>query len=82
MGTIVRENPLTILCQPTACVLPPARPQSVADDGEDLLAHGGRRRRLPEGGDRRLEHYDDYMDPIAMARLLGRAGDLAAALTG
>jgi ketosteroid isomerase-like protein len=25
--------------------------------------------------------YDDYMDPIAMARLLGRTSDLAAALT-
>ena len=25
--------------------------------------------------------YEDYMDPIAMARLLGRTGDLAAALT-
>jgi ketosteroid isomerase-like protein len=26
--------------------------------------------------------YDDYMDPIAMARLLGRTGELAAVLTG
>ena len=26
--------------------------------------------------------YDDYMDPIALARLLGRTGELAAALTG
>jgi ketosteroid isomerase-like protein len=26
--------------------------------------------------------YDDYMDPIAMAALLGRTGDLAAALAG
>ena len=25
--------------------------------------------------------YDDYMDPVAMARLLGRTADLAAALT-
>jgi len=25
--------------------------------------------------------YDDYMDPIALARLLGRIGELAAALT-
>jgi hypothetical protein len=25
--------------------------------------------------------YDDYMDPIALARLLGRTGQLAAALT-
>jgi ketosteroid isomerase-like protein len=25
--------------------------------------------------------YDDYMDPIALARLLGRTGELAAALT-
>jgi hypothetical protein len=24
--------------------------------------------------------YDDYMDPIALARLLGRTGELAAAL--
>ena len=28
-----------------------------------------------------IVRYDDYMDPIAMARLLGRTGDLAAALT-
>jgi hypothetical protein len=27
-----------------------------------------------------IVHYEDYMDPIALARLLGRAGDLAAAL--
>jgi uncharacterized protein len=27
-----------------------------------------------------IVRYDDYMDPIAAARLLGRAGDLAAAL--
>jgi ketosteroid isomerase-like protein len=26
--------------------------------------------------------YDDYMDPIALARLLGRTGELAAALAG
>ena len=26
--------------------------------------------------------YDDYMDPIALARLLGRTGELAAARTG
>ena len=25
--------------------------------------------------------YDDYMDPIALARLPGRTGELAAALT-
>jgi uncharacterized protein len=25
--------------------------------------------------------YEDYMDPIARARVLGRAGDLAAALS-
>jgi len=24
--------------------------------------------------------YDDYMDPVALARLLGRTGELAAAL--
>ena len=29
-----------------------------------------------------IVRYDDYMDPIAAARLLGRAGDLAAALAG
>jgi len=27
-----------------------------------------------------LGHYDDYMDPIAVARLLGRTSELAAAL--
>jgi hypothetical protein len=27
-----------------------------------------------------IVHYDDYMDPIALARMLGRTGDLAAAL--
>jgi len=31
--------------------------------------------------DGRIVHYDDYMDPIALARLLGRTGELAAALT-
>jgi hypothetical protein len=31
--------------------------------------------------DGQIVHYDDYMDPIAMARMLGRTGDLAAALT-
>jgi len=25
-------------------------------------------------------HYDDYMDPIALARLLGRTAELAATL--
>jgi uncharacterized protein len=29
-----------------------------------------------------IVRYDDYMDPIAAARLLGRTGDLAAALAG
>ena len=29
-----------------------------------------------------ITRYDDYMDPIAVARMLGRTGDLAAALTG
>lgn len=28
-----------------------------------------------------IVRYDDYMDPIALARLLGRTGELAAALT-
>ena len=28
-----------------------------------------------------ITRYDDYMDPIALARMLGRTGDLAAALT-
>jgi ketosteroid isomerase-like protein len=28
-----------------------------------------------------IVRYEDYMDPIALARLLGRAGDLAAALS-
>ncbi len=28
-----------------------------------------------------IVRYDDYMDPITLARLLGRTGDLAAALT-
>jgi uncharacterized protein len=32
--------------------------------------------------DGEIVRYDDYMDPIASARLLGRAGDLAAALAG
>jgi uncharacterized protein len=32
--------------------------------------------------DGEIVRYDDYMDPIAAARLLGRAGDLAAALAG
>jgi uncharacterized protein len=31
--------------------------------------------------DGQIVRYDDYMDPIARARLLGRAADLAAALT-
>jgi uncharacterized protein len=31
--------------------------------------------------DGQIVQYDDYMDPIAMARLLGRTKDLAAALT-
>ena len=31
--------------------------------------------------DGEIVHYDDYMDPIALARLLGRTGELAAALT-
>ena len=30
--------------------------------------------------DGQIVHYDDYMDPIALARLLGRTSDLAAAL--
>jgi uncharacterized protein len=29
-----------------------------------------------------IVRYDDYMDPIGLARLLGRTGDLAAALAG
>ena len=32
--------------------------------------------------DGEIVRYDDYMDPIAAARLLGRASDLAAALAG
>jgi len=32
--------------------------------------------------DGQIVRYDDYMDPIAMARLLGRTSDLAAALAG
>lgn len=28
-----------------------------------------------------IVRYDEYMDPIAMARLFGRTGDLVAALT-
>ena len=32
--------------------------------------------------DGEIVRYDDYMDPIALARLLGRAGELAAALGG
>ena len=28
-----------------------------------------------------IVRYEDYMDPIALARLLGRTGDLAAALS-
>jgi ketosteroid isomerase-like protein len=31
--------------------------------------------------DGQIVHYDDYMDPIALARMLGRTGDLAAALS-
>jgi ketosteroid isomerase-like protein len=31
--------------------------------------------------DGQIVRYDDYMDPIAMARLLGRTADLAVALT-
>jgi uncharacterized protein len=31
--------------------------------------------------DGEIVRYDDYIDPIALARLLGRTGDLAAALT-
>jgi hypothetical protein len=30
--------------------------------------------------DGEIVRYDDYMDPIAMARLLGRTSELAAAL--
>jgi len=30
--------------------------------------------------DGQIVHYDDYMNPIALARLLGRTGELAAAL--
>ena len=29
-----------------------------------------------------IVRYDDYMDPIGLARLLGRTGELAAALAG
>ncbi|HZA18903.1 MAG TPA: hypothetical protein VE645_18830 [Pseudonocardiaceae bacterium] len=29
-----------------------------------------------------IMHYNDYMDPLAMARLLGRTGDLGAVLGG
>jgi len=32
--------------------------------------------------DGQIVHYDDYMDPIALARLLGRTSELAAALAG
>lgn len=32
--------------------------------------------------DGEIARYDDYMDPIALARLTGRTGELAAALTG
>jgi ketosteroid isomerase-like protein len=32
--------------------------------------------------DGEIVRYDDYMDPIALARLLGRASDLSAALAG
>jgi uncharacterized protein len=32
--------------------------------------------------DGEIVRYDDYMDPIALARLLGRTGELATALTG
>jgi uncharacterized protein len=32
--------------------------------------------------DGQIVRYDDYMDPIAMARILGRTADLAAALSG
>jgi uncharacterized protein len=32
--------------------------------------------------DGQIVRYDDYMDPIALARLLGRTGELAAALAG
>jgi ketosteroid isomerase-like protein len=35
--------------------------------------------RVREG---QIVQYDDYMDPIALARLLGRTGELAAALAG
>ena len=31
--------------------------------------------------DGQIVHYDDYMDPIATARMLGRTSELAAALT-
>jgi hypothetical protein len=32
------------------------------------------------GRDGEIVRYDDYMNPIALARLLGRTGELAAAL--
>ncbi len=32
--------------------------------------------------DGQIVRYDDYMDPIALARLLGRISELAAALAG
>jgi ketosteroid isomerase-like protein len=41
-----------------------------------------RRVRVIRVGDGEIVCYDDYMDPIALARLLGRTGELAAALTG
>jgi uncharacterized protein len=31
--------------------------------------------------DGEIAHYDDYVNPTAVARLLGRTGELAAALT-
>jgi hypothetical protein len=31
--------------------------------------------------DGQIVHYDDYMAPLALARLLGRTGELAAALS-
>jgi ketosteroid isomerase-like protein len=33
-----------------------------------------------QGRDGEIVRYDDYMDPIALARLLGRTSELAAAL--
>jgi hypothetical protein len=53
-----------------------AKPRTKAE--WEIFVPGSRVIRVREG---EIVSYQDYMDPIAAARLLGRTSDLAAALT-